>query len=116
MPRNGNMLFLEILIASALLNYTERLFLKQSFNIITLGGLPEKWDPGPRTLQLGPFTWNPGPIGRTQNLYMGPRTWDPPTGLFTWDPGPYMWEPGPNTFTYNAGPILRNPYINTALS
>ena len=39
------------------------------------------WDPGPEILHLGPFTCDPGPTGPgTQDLYVGPGTWDLPPG------------------------------------
>ena len=62
-------------------------------------------DPGPihgtQDRDLSPGTLHPGP--QTRDLYVGHRTWDPPSG--TRDPKPYTWEPGPKTFTWNAGPI-----------
>ena len=53
-----------------------------------ISGIPEKWDPGPDTLHLGPFTWNPQPET---------HRWDPGSRPLrgTWDLGPYTWEPLP---------------------
>ena len=87
-------------------------------------GIPEKWDSGPETNDLGPMRATRDPPSRA--LHLGPGTAgtrEPGTshgtqdlGSFTWDPGPYIGEPRPNNLTWNAGPILRNPYINTTSS
>ena len=31
----------------------------------------------------GTHTWDPGPIGVTRDLYVGPGTWDPPPGTLS---------------------------------
>ena len=74
---------------------------------------PRVRDPPPGTLHLGSGTRDPRQDQGSETFTgdPGPRTLN--LGLFTWEPGPYLCEPGPNTFTWNAGPILRNPYINT---
>ena len=49
---------------------------------------------GPRTLHLGPFTWDPSPrtrepepVGGTWDLYIGSRTWDPSLVTRDLEPG-----------------------------
>ena len=72
-------------------------------------GIPKKWDQEPIRGTWGPSpgTRDPGPIGRTRDLYVWPGTWDPPPA--TRNLGPYMWDP-----IWNRDPIpLRDTYINT---
>ena len=76
-------------------------------------GIPEKCELGPRTQDPGPSNLDPsprtrdlGPIGRTRDLYVGPRTWDSPSG--TRDPICGNLDPIPLSGT-------QDPYLGTLI-
>ena len=54
-------------------------------------GIPEKWDSGPGTNDLGPMRATRDPPSRA--LHLGPGT----AGNFTWNPGPGILHLGSRT-------------------
>ena len=50
-------------------------------DFIKVTGIPEKWEPGTETRDLGPRIRDPSP--GTRDLYVGPGIWDPPPGTLS---------------------------------